>query len=48
MKSNTTQNLVLNQIFKITKSDENISSYLIDCSFYSDQENKEIPNGTSR
>jgi len=31
MKANSVENLIADQIFKITKSDENISSYLIDC-----------------
>lgn len=31
MKANSTENIIANQLFKITKSDENISDYLIDC-----------------
>ena len=31
MKANSLENLIADQLFKITKSDENISSYLRDC-----------------
>lgn len=41
MKANTTERLILDQVFKITKSDEDISSYLIDCgSPFNKSENK--------
>lgn len=31
MVANTTDNIILDQIFKISKSDESICDYLIDC-----------------
>lgn len=34
--SNTTERIISDQIFKISKSDENIRNYLIDCSSHTD------------
>ena len=44
MKSNSTENLIADQLFKITKADENISNYLIDCgsAFNCQTSNKKI------
>lgn len=48
MKSNSTNNILLDQLFKISKSDESISDFLIDCGspFNSNQENETVFNGT--
>ena len=50
MKSNSTDNLLLNQLFKISKSDENISNYLIDCGspFNSNKETETVFNGVDK
>lgn len=43
MKATSTENYLLDQLFKISKSDENISNYLIDCGspFNCEAHNKE-------